>query len=326
MRALVTGGNGFIGSFLVEKLVQNGVHVRCLVRTTSNLQWIENLDVEFVYGELRDPSSLVPAVRDTDIIYHVGGVTKGMNEEDFMQGNHLSTVNLLNASGKNGPKHQKFVLVSSQAAAGPSRDGKPLTEEDPAQPVSMYGRAKARAEQAVLEYRNIKPVVVVRPPSVYGPRDKDFFLLFKNINRGIVPMVGDGKQKVSLVHVSDLADGIIIAGESERADGQIYFLSADGEFSWNQLAHKIAAALKKGTFTVQIPFWAVDAVSFLAVGWSKITGQPTLLNHDKVLEMKQPAWLCSNEKAKSELGFEPKIDLDDGFKQTGDWYQQHGWL
>lgn len=326
MRALVTGGNGFIGSFLVEKLLHKGWQVRCFVRTTSNLRWIQDLDIEFIYGELRNPSSLVQAVRDVDIIYHAGGVTKGLSEKDFMQGNYQTTVNLLQACQDHGPAHQKFVLVSSQAAAGPSWKDKPLTEDDPPQPVSKYGRAKAQAEKAVLEYRDIRPVVVIRPPSVYGPRDTNFYLMFRNINRGIIPMAGAGNQKVSIVHVSDLVDGIINAGESDRANGQIYFLSADGEYDWNQLTQKIARALGKRAITVRIPLWAVDIVSFATAGWSTMTGHPTLLNRDKIREMKQPAWLCSNQKAKAELGFNPQIDVDSGFRQTADWYRQHGWL
>ena len=326
MRACVTGGNGFIGSFLVEKLLHEGCSVRCLVRKTSNLRWLEDLDIELHYGDLYDPASLEKAVRDTDVVFHLGGVTKGKTEKDFVKGNYNATLNVINACQKSGSESQKLIYISSQAAGGPSRKGEALTEEKAVHPISAYGRSKRMAEEAVLQFSKKRPAAIIRPPSVYGPRDKDFFVLFKNVNKGIVPVPGDGKQQVSIVYISDLVDGIYLAAVNEQADGEIFFISADEAVSFVRLGRIISNVLNKKALIVHVPLRLVQGISLLSVAWSKITGKPPLLNKDKVLEMQQPAWICSNEKAKKLLGFKPKTGVEDGMAATAEWYKKNGWL
>jgi len=326
MQALVTGSNGFIGSFLVERLLLEGWQVRCLVRKTSNLRWLKALDVELFFGELSDPISLQKAVKSSDVVFHLGGVTKGRTEQDYINGNYKATLNLIGVMRTSGAPRQKLVYISSQAAGGPSLEGRALTEDEAVHPISAYGRSKRMAEEAVLEFSHTNPATIIRPPSVYGPRDKDFYLLFKNINRGILPRPGDGMQKISIVYIRDLVEGIYQSALNEAANGEIFFISQDDAVSFAQLGRLLSEALQKRPIMIPIPLWLVQGIAPLSVCLSKLTGKPALLNSDKVQEMKQPAWMCSNAKAKRMLGFAPKTDIREGLKRTAAWYKSVGWL
>ena len=142
MKALITGGNGFIGSYLVERLLNHGYQVKCLVRKTSNLRWIKDLPVEFVYGDITDIGSLLPIVVDVDYIYHLSGALRANKPGEFFRVNHEGTTNLLEASRQRNPALKRFIYVSTQAAAGPSGTGIPLTEADLPRPISTYGKTK----------------------------------------------------------------------------------------------------------------------------------------------------------------------------------------
>ncbi len=325
MKALVTGSNGFIGSFLVEKLIATNYEVRCLVRQTSNRRWLNGLDVEFYYGELRDETSLKGAVNDVGIVYHLAGVTRGLREQDYMEGNYKATKNLLSACMQS--EHElKFVYVSSQSAGGPSLSNESLTEEQAQHPISMYGRSKYMAEQAVLEFAKTRPATILRPPSVYGPRDVDFLTLFKSARSGFLPVMGKGEQKISIVHVADAVDGILLAGTQSKANGELFFITSDEDVRYSELLHTISETMGVKTRLVPLPYAIVKTVAAASTAASFISKKPTILNMDKYKEMRQAAWLCSNQKAKRVLGFQPKIQLEEGMRQTAEWYKTLGWI
>ena len=275
---------------------------------------------------MSDPDSIFQAVGDADVIYHLAGVTKAKNNDGYFVGNYQATLNLLDASLKYGPAHQKMVFVSSQAAGGPSFDGKPINEDCEPRPVSVYGQSKLMAEAAVMDFNRERPSTVIRPPSVYGPRDRDIYVFFKKVCQGLLPLPGSGTQKVSMVHVDDLVEGIWLAGQSEKANGRLYYISGEGEYDWQTIGRFVARALGERPITVHIPIWLVDVVSYLSIGVAKLQGKPALLNRDKVREMKQVAWVCSNARAKDELGFKPGIGLEEGLAATAAWYRKMGWL
>jgi dihydroflavonol-4-reductase len=324
-QALVTGSNGFIGSTLVEYLLKQDYKVRCLVRKTSNLKWLQGLSVEYYYGDLRVPNTLPSAVGDVDIVFHLAGITRAKNHKEFMEGNYKTTVNLLNACNALSQK-PKFVFISSQAAGGPSQNSVPKSEDDDAKPISQYGISKLAAEQAVLKHAQEFPVTIIRPPSVYGPKDRDVFLLFKNIHFGLKPMIKGGRQKISMVYINDLVDGIILAAEHEKAEGEIFNISGDELLEWKNITNIMTKAMDRKAVQVGIPLWCLDIASYLSMALSKISKKSTLLNRDKIHEMKQDSWLLSNEKAKALLGFQPKYDLLTGFRQTIKWYKKNDWL
>src|SRR5581483_8675949 len=208
-RALVTGASGFIGRHLAEHLLREGVRVRVLVRDAR--RW-RGPRTEMAVGDLADRAALRNAVRGVDRVYHVAGLTKARREADYFTVNHLGTVHLLQACLEVNPALRRFVLVSSQAAAGPVWAGRPVTEHDPPRPVSAYGWSKLRAEQAALACSPLLPITIVRPPVVYGPRDRDTLLVFRAARFGLVPRLGP-LACLSIVHVDDLVRGTRCAGE-----------------------------------------------------------------------------------------------------------------
>ena len=217
MKALVTGATGFIGSHLVEALLDKNVEVRCLVRPNSNRRWLEDREVEYCVGDCRDYDSLPAAVSGVDCVFHLAGVVRARKYQDYFLSNSTGTRNLLQACLQKNPGLDRFVLVSSQAAAGPSPDGQPLKESDAARPISAYGWSKLMAEKEVLEKKNDLPVVVVRPSPVYGPRDRDFHSLFKMIKLGLRPVIGREERYIHLTYVQDVVEGAWLASRSGAA-------------------------------------------------------------------------------------------------------------
>jgi len=326
MKAFVTGGTGFVGSHLAEALVSRNYEVHCLVRRTSDLKWLEGLNVRLVYGSVTDPESLAAAVREKDIVFHVAGLTKARSAAEFLAVNAGGTRNVLAACKAHNPAVRRVVYVSSQAAAGPSRDGIPLTEESPCRPVCNYGRSKLGGEQAAAQFASDLPVTIVRPSAVFGPRDRDVFFMFQFVNRGILPLIGSRDMRLSLIHVKDLAAAIVLAGERPEAAGQTYFAANPEPCRWVEAGEIVALALGKKARRVRIPIAVVWLVAAVARGISVFRRSPPVLSPDKVRQLKQAHWACSTAKIASTLGFRPRFSLEEGLRDTLRWYKENGWL
>ncbi|MGH9761667.1 MAG: NAD-dependent epimerase/dehydratase family protein, partial [Blastocatellia bacterium] len=208
-KILVTGGTGFVGSHLVDRLVEQGCRVRCLVRATSNLKYLKQPGVEFAYGGLEGDTDWDAAFRDVNTVYHVAGLTFARRAKDYFTVNHKGTEYILGAALKRREQLKRFVHVSSLAAIGPARDGEAVTETTPPRPITPYGRSKLAGEEALRMMRDLVDYTIVRPPAVYGPRDYAIFEFFKAVKRGMSPVIGSHDMKFSIVHVRDLVEGII---------------------------------------------------------------------------------------------------------------------
>ncbi len=325
MRALVTGASGFIGSNLVDRLLAEGARVKCLVRPHSNLTWLSSQHLTLVPGDFHAPASLAPAVVDVDVVFHVAGATRAARRAGYFHGNLEATCNLLQACQEYGPEDQKVLFVSSLAAAGPS-PGYPLTEDLEPHPVSAYGESKLAAERAVLKFGRTRPAIVIRPPAVYGPRDRATLMLFKSVRRGLHVIPGLSAQKVSLVHVHDLVTGILLAMRSEQAPGRVYYICGEGHYDWQTVGEYLGRALEQRFGTLRVPWGVMRLVALGGSLASQFTRRPTLLSLDKLRDIRQSNWLCSNERAKAEIGFQPAIDLLTGLATTSAWYKKMGWL
>lgn len=326
MKALVTGSNGFIGSHLVERLVNNDFQVRCLVRKSSSLRWIKNLPVEFIYGDVIEHDSVLPSVIDVDYVYHLGGAVRAKREQDFFLVNGEGTKNLLEACKNKNPNLKRFIYISTQAAAGPSMNGVSITEDDPPRPISIYGKSKQLGEQMVLQYQKIFPVTVIRPPAVYGPRDDDFLTIFQYIKFGLKPLIGSGEKRVSLIFIHDLIRGIHTAAEHPQAENEIFFIANNKSYSWMEVENVIANIMDKKTIAIRFPevvFHTIAAINEIA---ANIFGYPAIINRDKAIEMKQNFWLVDASKAEQKLGFVTEIPLETGLIETYQWYLQQNWL
>jgi len=320
MKALVTGATGFIGSHLAEALIRNGFSVKCLVRSPANLKFLEASNARIVKGDCTDMETLRDAVKNVDYVFHLAGLTKANSEEDFFNANAKGTENIVQAVLENNPSIRRFIYLSSLAAVGPSSDGLPLKEDCEPRPVSVYGRTKLEGEKIVLANKKDVPVTVIRPPVVYGPRDRDLLIFFKMINFGLIPYWG--KCYYSFIYVEDLINGIILSAKNEQRVGEIYFMSDGNIYTSDDIIEAIADALKKMPLKLHIPRFVMPVLGLI----SKMTKGANIVNTDKIKEMKHSCWVCDTEKAASVLKYEPKVKIKEGAKWTADWYRIHQWI
>jgi nucleoside-diphosphate-sugar epimerase len=326
MHALVTGASGFIGSHLVEQLLKRGYAVRCLLRKSSSTAWLKDLPVEIVYGDVFDVPALENAVRAMDYVYHSAGLTKAKKKEEYFRANAEGTRLLLEATIRVNPGLKRFVFLSSQTAAGPSPTPAPITEDAPAHPITTYGLSKLAAEKIVLAAKDRVPVTVLRLPAVYGQRDKDILEFFRTMRGGIQPVAGFNVKYVSLLHVGDVVRGIIMAGESPAAVGQLYFISSSRVYGWDEIGKISRKVLGRKALTVKIPEWGIYTVSAFAEFFSLFSSKPALINFEKAKDMVQDYWTCDSSKAKRDFGYEQQIGAEEGIKQTIAWYVEKGWI
>jgi len=268
---LVTGGTGFIGSHLVEALLQRGTEVRCLVRNRNNLKWLKNLPIELTDGDSSDRTSLREAVKGVDQVFHLAGVTKTLKEETYFEVNAIGTENLIYACLEKNPNLRKFIYLSSQAAAGPCHDGGKKRESDHCEPVSAYGRSKRRGEESCLEHASQIPLIILRSSAVYGPRDRDVYAFFKILTKGIKPVFSRQEQHISLCYVDDIVQALLLASDSAGSEGEIFFLSDGHDYRLDQMGDLFEQALGVRAYRVYIPEWVIDGIASLSELFSKFS-------------------------------------------------------
>jgi nucleoside-diphosphate-sugar epimerase len=326
LRALVTGATGFIGSHLVEALLQKGVQVRCLVRKTSDLSWLKSLPIEVVHGDCNDKASLGEAVKGVDQVFHLAGVTKAIEEKTYFEVNALGTENLIHACLENNPRLKIFIYLSSQAAAGPCQNGGKKKESDLCEPVSAYGHSKRMGEEFALAHSHEIPLLILRPSAVYGPRDRDIYAFFKLLTKRIKPCLSGQDQHISLCYVQDIIQAILLAAEAQESSGELFFLSDGHDYRLEEIGDIFAQAMGITPVCIRLPEWMIFGIASFSEYLSKLSGKPPLLNKGKVEEMIQKNWVCDITKAKILLGFEPQFKLLQGAKLTFEWYRKENWL
>ncbi len=328
MKVLLTGGSGFLGSYVAEQLASAGHTVRALVRPHSDRRSLEKLArVEFAPGAIEDRASLSPAVEGVDAIVHVAGIVKARKPADFFAVNTQGTLNLLDAALAR-PGVLRFVYVSSLAAVGPSHDGTPVPDDAEPRPVTHYGRSKLEAERAVLAAAGKLPVTVIRPPMIYGPRDRETLAFFTSVRNGVLPMTGDGSNTLSVIYVEDCAAAIVRAViATDAPSGKAYFVDDGAVYVWREALQDIEAALGKRAFVrVGMPMPVVKVAAAATQLWGALTRTAQMLTLDKVNELKQRHWVCSGEGARKELGWAPRTQWSRGVTEAVQWYRAAGWL
>jgi dihydroflavonol-4-reductase len=322
MRALVTGATGFVGSHLVEALQNSSVEVTALARSASKAADLAQREVRVVPGDLHDIAGLERAVRDQDVVYHVAGVVAARDEADFLRSNRDGTRNVLTAAEREGKP--RFVLVSSLAAAGPALRGAPLSGTEPPHPVTAYGRSKLAAEQIVRS--SALPWSIVRPPIVYGPRDREVLKVFRLARLGLAPVFGDGSQELSAVHAADLAQALLAVTKVHTTIGGTYNACHPQVFTSADLGQAVGAAMGRSVIRLRVPQGVGRALLAVTETSARLTRQVTILTTDKANEFFQPAWTGDPSALTRDSGWRAQYDLSSGLADTYLWYRKAGWL
>ncbi len=326
MKAFVTGATGFVGSHLVDRLIEKGIEPYCLKRKTSNTRWLDGKPVKYVDGDLFSNEALEKVIKDMDFVFHVAGVVKSKNKEGYVKGNHLATKNLLEITKKVNPGIKKFVHISSLAVCGPTPKGVAIDETYEPKPMTTYAVTKLEAEKEVMKHKDEMNVTIIRPPAVYGPRDTEILIYFQTFQKGLNSLIGFGEKYLTLSYVKELSEGIMLAAEKDASNGQIYFIGSDNAYNWDEIGQITSTILNKKSLKLRIPHFFVFSVGYMAEYFGKIANKAVTLNVEKVKDITASAWVCSSEKAKRELGYNPTISLEDGFRETAEWYKKEGWL
>ncbi|MDP2914576.1 MAG: NAD(P)-dependent oxidoreductase [Candidatus Aminicenantes bacterium] len=322
MNVLATGGTGFIGSHLIERLLELRAEVFALVRDPGRASFAKEASVHLLKGDLFD----IPALpSNLDCVYHLAGLTKSLKAADYYTVNQRGTASLFDALTRQR-QFPKVVVLSSISAGGPSDGSSGRRESDPPAPVTAYGKSKLRGEEEALARRDRFPVTILRVGAVYGPRDTDFLNFFKFLKRGLMPVIGIDPRLVSLCYVKDIVRALELAGGALLDSGEILNISDPVPHTMEDIGRAAARALGKRVKKIVVPKSIALGASFIQELLSAVTGKPHIVNRDKVQEYLQAGWVADVENARLKLSFVTGFSLDEGIRETIRWYQDAGWL
>lgn len=322
MTVAVTGGTGFVGSHLVSALLARGERVRCLVRAEAGARRVAEQGAEPVRGDLADGEALGRLVAGAAVVYHVAGVVAARDEAAFLRTNRDGVPAVAAAMRRAGAG--RFLLVSSLAATGPTVPGRPLDESAAPHPVTAYGRSKLEGEEAARASGLLW--TIVRPCTVYGPRDRELLRLFRLARRGVVPLLGDGRQELSLVLAADLAEALVAAADAPSTAGRVYHAAHEETLTQRELAQAIGRAVGRRTRLVSLPRPVVRAALAVFGAAARWTGTASVLDPMKAPELLAPAWTCRSEALRQDAGWRARTPHAEGLRQTAEWYAREGWL
>jgi nucleoside-diphosphate-sugar epimerase len=327
MVVLVTGASGFVGSHVAEQLATAGHHVRALVRATSDVEFLQTLPgLEFATGSIDDPAALREAVAGVDAIVHAAGLVRARSAAEFDACNAGGTASVLAAVRACAPRLERFVLVSSLSAAGPSPDGSPLPDDVAPRPLSDYGRSKLAAERAARAHAPHVPVTIVRPPLVYGPRDRRTLPLFVAASRRLLPIVGDPGGKLSVLYGPDCARACVAALTADVPSGSAYFVTDGRAYTRRELLAGLEGAVgRRALAAFPLPEPLAFAAAAAGEAYGKLAGRPAPLTRQTLAELRAQ-WVGDGSGAERALSFRAEVDWPEGARRTATWYRDQGWL
>jgi nucleoside-diphosphate-sugar epimerase len=321
VKVFLTGGTGFIGTHLIDLLLAKGVEVHVLARNPDKESALRKKEVSLLKGDLFSIPEL-PAGLDT--VFHLAGKVRSLNSADYYTANQEGTASLFRSLQRLGER-PRVILLSSQAAAGPSLDGRPVKESDPPHPVTPYGWSKLRSEQEALRFRDEFPITIIRACSVFGPRDRDFLPYFKMAARGIVVGLTEDRS-ASLIYVKDLVEALYLCAAVRLPSGEILNVADAQPYSFDALGEALAAALGRKCRKLRLSKGFFFFLSLVYEARNHLTGDPGVFNRTKYRELVQPGWLMDVTKVTEQLSFRPRYSLGEALRETIAWYMAAGWM
>lgn len=322
MKILITGSTGFIGSFICEEAVRRGFETYAAIRKTSSLKYISDERIKKIELNLSSKEQLVAALKEHefDYVVHAAGATKCLDKNDFFRINTEGTKNLIQAVRETQPQLKRFVFISSLSVFGAIKENQPyepITENDTPQPNTAYGQSKLKAEEYLRTQKDF-PYVILRPTGVYGPREKDYYMMFDSIKKHVDFAAGYKPQVITFVYVSDVVQAVFLAMEKDCV-GRAYFLSDGQNYSSTDFSDLIIKELGvKGVLRVKAPLCILKLVTTCGEYFGRLTKQMTALNKDKYNILSQRNWMCDITPAQQELGYKPQVLLAEGVKRTAE--------
>ncbi|MBE6311392.1 MAG: NAD(P)-dependent oxidoreductase [Bacteroidales bacterium] len=334
-KILITGAGGFVGGFIVEAALNRGYETWAAVRATTSLEYLTDPRINIIElcftdtNILREQLSLFIAENGKwDYIIHNLGATKCNNFREFNRINCDYLKDFANLLIETGCVPDKFLLMSSLSVMGQGDDNNytPFSTSDIPHPNTQYGVSKLMGEQAI-KYLPKFPYVIFRATGVYGPHEKDYFLMMKSIAQGFDFSVGFKKQMLTFIYVKDLAEAMMDALEAPAAMRKTYFIAEKRGYTQKEFREIVANALgKKYVLPICAPLWLTRIICWISEKIGILRMKPSTLNTDKFKIIKQRNWLCDVSDSERDFNFSPKYDLEAGVKEAIAWYRQVGWL
>ncbi|HLB35402.1 MAG TPA: NAD(P)-dependent oxidoreductase [Gemmatimonadales bacterium] len=326
MRAVVTGGAGFIGSHLIEALARRGADIVCVERRGASRRWLADIDLTWLECGVDDEAALARAFDGADVVFHLAGLTEARSAAEFHGVNTEGTERVLRAAARHNGRAPHVILMSSLAAIGPCKNGEPLRPETAPRPLSAYGQSKLEAEVLMHAYADRVPGTIVRLPSVYGPRERGVLKFFKLVQRGIALGIGSWDRELSMIYVKDVVQGLLAIADRRVSGVPTYCLAHPEIISWRRFADTVGQALNRRPRLVSLPATAARVVALGAELYAALRGHAAVLNRGRVREMTQQRWVCDPTRAMRELGFAPQFAISRGIPETAVWYREAQWL
>lgn len=327
-KILITGASGFVGSALVEESLLQGLQVYAGIRQTSSKKYLQDDRIHFVYLDFENESHMrqLLAEHQFDYIIHNAGATSAKNRATFFKVNAEYTISFANYALSEIPTLKKFTFTSSMASYGPadfSTDAEVNHNQVP-HPVTTYGESKLEAEQGLMSMAAL-PYLIFRPTAVFGPRDTEMLAVFKIIKSGIAPRIGFSKQLLTFIYIKDLAK-LFVDATISAVSQSTYFVSDGNVYDSKTFNEKVAKALNKSILSLKVPVGIIQFGAEIAQIYSKITGASTVLNREKVNELKARSWAVDITPQIKDFNYQSAYSLDEALKETVDWYKKHNWL
>jgi nucleoside-diphosphate-sugar epimerase len=328
-RILITGASGFIGSFLVAEALKKNYETTAGIRKTSNKKYLQDSRIHFLELDFHNKNKLKEQLLQAgkfDYIIHNAGLTKTCKTNDFEQVNYINTRNFIEILQENNQIPEKFIFISSLEAYGPGKPGTklPVKDSDKPKPATLYGKSKLKAEKYIKSLTDF-PWLIMRPTGVYGPREKDYFLVFKSIKQGIETYIGQTDQHLTFIYVKDLTRLLIDMLESKIIHCS-YFGSDLKYYTSRKFNNLIKKELNKKTIILHLPKSLVKLMAYINGKLACLIGKTPTLNPDKYYIISQSNWLCDSSPLVTDFNFKPEYDLEKGVKETVKWYLDEGWL